>query len=361
MVGREAEPRGGARRCRQLMFGHNPHGELYAAEIVQPGSTRPAPVAHQPTAGPEDPHALASWISANELRSSLRSEHRQRAEMAQQVLTVEQQLRDAHDEALREANVLLNERARAEAAEARAGQLVHDKKRLQREVSRLKEQLDQLTAKRRAERDRECEECDKALASTVARFRQQQRAWIRERQRMASAAQEMGTHMMNKEQQVERAAKRIDEMQREMETAVLAVQHELAERDDGLTKLRQELEESQAQCTKASALLARSERERLEARSTTQQMSAELKAQAAQLARLQDQNQQAEQQVREMQPVQQRAAVLEAEKAALQRELDLAHSHGRELLSAAREEASKTAKREATSIVPGCTLLAVAV
>jgi hypothetical protein len=343
-----------------MMFGepqhHQPHPqgtwhELHAAEILQPGSTRPQPLP-QGMAHPEDPRALATWMTTNALQSSLRAEHRQRAEMAQQVLTAEGQLRDAQDDATRAANVVLNERARADAAEQRAGQLAHDKKRLQQEAARLKEQLERVSAKRRIERDSECEACDKALASTVARFRQQQRLWVRERQRMASAAQEMGTHMVDKEKQLERTAKQVDKMQHEMETAVLAAQQELGERDSALTRLREELEESQAQCTKASALLARSERERLEARSSSQQLSAQLEAVTAQLARLQQEAQAAEQQVREMQPVHQRAAVLEAEKAALRRELELAQRHSQELLSAAREEATKTAQREMIS--PSC-------
>lgn len=58
----------------------------------------------------------------------------------------------------------------------------------------------------------------------------------------------------------------------------------------------------------------------------------------------------AEQQARELQPAQQRAAVLEAEKAALQRELEVAQSHARELLNTAREDASKTAHREAIRV-----------
>ncbi len=325
---------------------HSPWHEVYAAEILQPGSTMPQ--SQSLGGGPEDPRALATWMTTNALQSSLRAEHRQRAEMAQQVLTVEGQLRDAQDDANRATNIVLNERARADAAEHRASQLAHDKKRLQREAARLKEQLERVTAKRRAERDSECEACDKALASTVARFRQQQRVWVRERQRMASAAQEMGTHMVDKEKQLERTAKQVDKMQHEMEAAVLAAQGELGERDSALARLREDLEESQAQCTKASALLARSERERLEARSRSQQLSAQLEAATAELARLQQVAQAAEQQVREMQPVLQRAAVLEAEKAALRRELELAQSHGHDLLSAARKEASNIAQRETT-------------
>jgi chromosome segregation ATPase len=315
--------------------------ELQAAEMILPNSTRPLT-----NPNPQNPRHLQTWMTTNALESSLRAEQRQRQEMAQEVLAVEQRLRDAQEDANRGASALLNERARAEAADTRASTLAHEKKRLQREAARLKELLERTTAKQQARRSAECEECDKALASTVARFRQQQRAWVRERQRMAGAAQEMGTHMVDKEQQLERAAVRVDKMQREMETAVIAAQEELGERDASLAGLREQLEEAQAQCAKASALLARSERERLEVRSGAQQLTAELEAKTAQLGGVQQQLQQTEQRLRELLPIQQRAAVLEAEKAALGRELELARSHGEDLLKAAREETEKTARRE---------------
>ena len=209
------------------MFGGQAYHELHTAEILRPGSTRAQP----PTALPEDTKGMATWMSTTQLQSSLRAEHRQRQDLAEHVLSIEQQLTDAREECQRGATALLNERARADAAEQRATQLAHEKKHLQREATRLKEQLERLTAQRRSERDSACEACDRALATTVARFRQQQRVWVRERQRMASAAQEMGTHMVDKEAQLERAAKQVDKMQHEMETAVVAAQHELEERD----------------------------------------------------------------------------------------------------------------------------------
>lgn len=49
----------------------------------------------------------------------------------------------------------------------------------------------------------------------VSRFRQQQRVWVRERQRMAAAAQRSGISLVDKERLLEKAAATIDKMQRE--------------------------------------------------------------------------------------------------------------------------------------------------
>lgn len=118
-------------------------------------------------------------------------------------------------------------------------------------------------------------------------------------------------------------------------------------------ELKGELEASQAQCTKASALLARSEHERLEGRSSLQQAQSELSATVSELGRANGQARLGEQTVRGLIPVQQRAAVLEAEKQALCRELDLARRHGEDLLKAAKDECEKVTLRLDATLAHG--------
>ena len=107
-------------------------------------------------------------MATTTLETNLRAEQRQRSELAQAVLSLEGRLHKATDDGLRGASSLLNERARAEAAEGKASQLAHEKKRLSKEVARLKEQLARSSNEKRTERDSECEEADRALAATAS-------------------------------------------------------------------------------------------------------------------------------------------------------------------------------------------------
>ena len=314
------------RRLRHLaMFTGSSVEELQAAEVVRPGSTRPL-------ASAADPASLATWMTTNQLQTDIRSEQRQRAELAQKVLGLEEQLREAQEEANREMGASMRQRERCEEAEARAEQLARDKKKLQREVRRLHEQLGRSTGSPRD--TAECDDCNKALASTVARFRQHQRVWVRERQNMARAAQEMGTNAVDKEHELESAAREIDKLQREMERAMLMAQQELGEREDAVARLEAELEDTRGQVGKASALLARSEKERLSQRTALQQLEGQIAGSDTEVARAEEAARVAQNELRELAPTRQRAAVLEAEKAALARELEVARAHHKQVRAA---------------------------
>ena len=63
-----------------MLFGGGAVHELHAAEVLQPGSTRPQPGVVADSAPhyavPEDPQGLATWMTTNALKSSIARQHR---------------------------------------------------------------------------------------------------------------------------------------------------------------------------------------------------------------------------------------------------------------------------------------------
>jgi hypothetical protein len=256
-------------------------------------------------------------------------------------------MRVARDE-MRESraeNERLRERLRRQGSAPAEGSAERDALREQNESLRreLEQALDALgrEANRRSE---DFEAVDTQLTSTIAKYRKQKRRWAEEQARLQEelrkAAAAADEQHLDRDERLAAARDEQVQVQHAAEDMLRKSALQIQERDEELLRWRAECKKLEHEVDKASALLARTEKDRLLLRVDLTSERARAEQAATQLGQAEHRLVEMASRLRDLGDAHKRAGVLAEQKAAAERELTQAKGHMEVMLAGAQREAA---------------------